>query len=129
MALTSGTLKLPKLAWSDYNLPNWRPRGWPWVDPLKDAQANILQLMNNTDTLENICAESGDDWEHVLRQRAKEIKVVKALGLDTMLNPTKPKAPGSGSQPDGDLAEEGKDGDTTNEDDADAEADAGNKKE
>ena len=107
MAITSGELKLPTLAASNYTNVVWRPRGWPWVNPLQDAQAYALDLQNNISTLEDTCAEQGSDWREVLRQRAKEVELTEQLGLSTLIGTQKPKAPGSGSQPDGDLEAEG----------------------
>ena len=59
----------------------WRARGWPWVDPLKDAQSTILDLQNGLDTYENTLAEMGLDFEEVMTQRASEQKFIEDLKL------------------------------------------------
>jgi lambda family phage portal protein len=62
---------------------NW---GWRWdgfgsIDPVKDATAGEILLASGQTTLERVCAERGDDWEEVLRQQAREMKLRDALGL------------------------------------------------
>lgn len=115
VAQLSGKLRLPPRANTDYLDARWRARGWPWVDPLKDAQANALLLENNVTTLEDVCALEGADWEEVLEQRKKEVDALKQAGLLSMPDPKKPTAPGKGGQT-GDIAAEdgGQDGEESN---------------
>lgn len=41
-------------------------RRWPWVDPEKDAQANILAVQRGWTTNEKIAAERGEDfWDNI----------------------------------------------------------------
>jgi lambda family phage portal protein len=67
---------------ADYDRAEWRPRGWAWVDPLKDAEASVVALNNGFGTLADICAQEGRDYQDVLKQRAKEQKIVAELGLE-----------------------------------------------
>src|SRR5204863_15402 len=46
----------------------WRPRGWAWVDPLKDTNASILAINNALASREEVIAETGGDFEEVLEQ-------------------------------------------------------------
>lgn len=60
---------------------------WFWdgnehVDPAKEANAQSTRLMNHTTTLAYEYARQGRDWEEALRQRAKELYLMKELGLD-----------------------------------------------
>lgn len=62
------------------------PNTWFWdgrehVDPLKEASAQRERLANNTTTLADEWAARGHDWESKLRQRAKEIQLLKELGI------------------------------------------------
>jgi capsid protein len=62
------------------------PHQWFWdghehVDPAKEASAQATRLANLTTTLADEYARRGLDWEAQLRQRAKEIALVTALGL------------------------------------------------
>jgi capsid protein len=62
------------------------PHQWFWdghehVDPLKEASAQATRLASNTTTLATEYARQGRDWETELRQRAKEVALMKELGL------------------------------------------------
>jgi capsid protein len=51
------------------------------VDPQKEAAAQAQRLASNTTTLATEYARQGKDWETELRQRAKEVALMKELGL------------------------------------------------
>jgi lambda family phage portal protein len=77
------------------NLDAW-PHQWFWdghehVDPAKEATAQATRLASHTTTLAAEYARQGKDWETELRQRAKEVALMKELGL-TMAE-AQPKAP------------------------------------
>ena len=62
------------------------PHQWFWdghehVDPQKEAAAQAQRLASNTTTLATEYARQGKDWETELRQRSKEIALMKELGL------------------------------------------------
>jgi len=62
------------------------PHQWFWdgfehVDPAKEANAQETRLKNHTTTLAHEFAKQGLDWEGELRQRAKEIALMRELGL------------------------------------------------
>lgn len=62
------------------------PRTWFWdgfmhVDPSKEATAQQMRLQNLTTTLAAECARDGRDYMAVLRQRAKEMRLLKELGI------------------------------------------------
>ena len=62
------------------------PHQWFWdgqseVDPLKEASAQARRLASNTTTLAYEYARQGRDWEAELRQRAKELALMRDLGL------------------------------------------------
>ncbi|MEM7577497.1 MAG: phage portal protein [Planctomycetota bacterium] len=91
-------------------LPRWvrtadfggLPHQWFWdgtehVDPAKEANAQATRLSSHTTTLANEYAKQGRDWETELRQRAKEIALVRELGLIPAPTPGS-EAPGSESQ-------------------------------
>lgn len=67
-------------------LPDRFPHCWYWdgfgtIDPLKEATADTECLANGTTTLQELLAESGQDWEEFLEQRAAEIKKYESLGI------------------------------------------------
>ncbi|MBR0226125.1 MAG: phage portal protein [Thermoguttaceae bacterium] len=50
------------------------------IDRLKDAQADAVELENNTITLEEIAARRGLDLEELLIERAREIRQIEEIG-------------------------------------------------
>jgi lambda family phage portal protein len=63
------------------------PHQWFWdgnehVDPAKEATAQATRLSSHTTTLAAEYARQGRDWENELRQRAKEVALMKELGLE-----------------------------------------------
>jgi lambda family phage portal protein len=58
-----------------------RPPRSPNVDVGRNSQAMLAELEANTRTLQDVYAETGDDWKQKLRQRAKEKDFLKSLGL------------------------------------------------
>lgn len=59
----------------------WFWDGQEHVDPAKEANAQATRLTNNTTTLAYEFARQGRDWESELRQRAKEVSLMRELGL------------------------------------------------
>ncbi|MEP0848677.1 MAG: hypothetical protein HRF50_17870, partial [Phycisphaerae bacterium] len=62
------------------------PHQWFWdgfehVDPQKEAGAQATRLQSNTTTLAAEYAKAGLDWESELRQRARELALMRELGL------------------------------------------------
>jgi capsid protein len=51
------------------------------IDELKSAKANELMLATNQTTLAAIAADSGQDYEELLQQRAEEKQMAEELGL------------------------------------------------
>lgn len=59
---------------------------WRWaspghVDRAKEASGQQIELTNNTTTLAREYARQGLDWETELRQRARELSVMRELGI------------------------------------------------
>jgi lambda family phage portal protein len=72
------------------------PHQWFWdgmehVDPAKEANAQETRLRNHTTTLASEYAKEGKDWETELRQRAKEVALMKELNLPAAA--AQPKTP------------------------------------
>lgn len=80
----------------------WFWDGFVHVDPTKEATAQQIRLENNTTTLAAECAKDGRDYMSVLRQRAKEIKLMRELEIpianDQIVQETQPE-PDDGSEP------------------------------
>ena len=59
----------------------WFWDGFEHVDPAKEASAQATRLQSNTTTLAAEFAKAGLDWEAELRQRAREVALMRELGL------------------------------------------------
>lgn len=86
-ATETGVVELPKGAPAFWERPDaytqsvWRGDGKPVSDPLKAAQADVLELQNGFSTLEAKLAERGQDFEETLAQLTSEIAQFEAKGL------------------------------------------------
>ena len=82
-AVMSGELPI-KDYWShrdEYLACDWIAPGWDWIDPQKEASADILKLQNGGMTLSDWCASRGKDWRTQLKQMAAEKAEAESLGL------------------------------------------------
>ncbi len=84
------------------------PHQWFWdghehVDPAKEASAQATRLAHHTTTLAHEYARLGRDWEEALRQRAKELALMRELGLTPAQ--AQPTAEPDEEEPDDDEAE------------------------
>lgn len=75
---------------------NWIGDARRWVDPMKEGQAIELALRLCLTTLQIEAAALGHDWEALVRQRAKEKKLLKELDLadaEVLQAPNEPNEP------------------------------------
>lgn len=98
-AIEIGDVKLPKGApdFRDarraYAATRWIGPAKGWVDPLKEAEAAGVRMAYGLSTFEKECAEQGEWYLDVFRQRARERAEMEELGLDPdMLMRPKPPA-------------------------------------
>ncbi len=66
---------------SDYLAVKWLPPAWGWVDPLKDAQAAVLEMTNGLKSRTEIVAERGYDIEVLDREIAADQARAARLGI------------------------------------------------
>lgn len=65
----------------------WQPRGWPWVDPLKEVNAHEKAVNNTFRTHQSVLAEtSGADFADTVATRSEENKMLQEHGLVTGIN-------------------------------------------
>ena len=69
-----------------YTKAEWIGASRGQIDELKETQAAVLRINNNLTTFEEEMARQGKDWRVVLRQRQREQKMMKELGLDVVQN-------------------------------------------
>ncbi|MDD2885288.1 MAG: phage portal protein [Dechloromonas sp.] len=78
--------------------------GRGWVDPVKESKAAELRMNIGISTLEDECAEQGNDWEEVMKQRLREEKAERELreemGLPIVTNLTNNDVVEEPGQPD-----------------------------
>jgi lambda family phage portal protein len=74
---------------------NWLPPKWDWVDPLKDARAEIEQIGAGLKSRTQALAERGFDAEQVDAEIASDRAREKRLGLSfaTAVPPNAPQLP------------------------------------
>lgn len=82
LSLLSGAINLPAAKFDKFNSPTWRPRGWSWVDPQKEATANQLNVSMGVESLTAIAAEQGRDIEEILQERKSEITLAEKYGIN-----------------------------------------------
>jgi lambda family phage portal protein len=89
MAVLSGALNLPgyELAPDRFSACRWMARGWSYIDPLKDAQADNLAIRSGTKTQAQVVAEQGGDLEELLIARKAEVDRAEELELRFDSNP------------------------------------------
>ncbi|HOA75575.1 MAG TPA: hypothetical protein PL151_14370 [Phycisphaerae bacterium] len=69
----------------------WFWDGHEHVDPAKEASAQATRLSSHTTTLAAEYAKAGLDWESELRQRAREVALMRELGLEQPTTTQKPE--------------------------------------
>lgn len=86
MTLTTGAVNLPMGKFRKFHNPVWRPRGWQWVDPLKEVRANIEAVKNNLRSLQGVVGEAGVDVEDILEDNkiAQELAAKYGTTLDIL---------------------------------------------
>lgn len=81
-AITSGELQLPTYEVDRWARARWQPRGWPWVDPVKDITAAAMERRMGLNSLTRIAAERGRDLEEVFREIQQEEQLAEQLGIE-----------------------------------------------
>lgn len=96
MALLSGSLVLDSRDPARFCAGKWEPRGWMWVDPLKDVQAGILGIGAGLTSRDALISEQGGDVEEVFEALKEEKDLAKEYDLDLVITakaPTVDKGP------------------------------------
>jgi lambda family phage portal protein len=98
VAVLAGGLRLPGYdrRRTEYLACNWLPTKWDWVDPLKDANAEIAQMEAGLKSRTQAIAERGYDAEQVDAEIARERDRERRLGLDFRRPGSPAQAPGGG---------------------------------
>jgi lambda family phage portal protein len=102
LAVLSGEISIPgyELDVDKYHDVRWRPRGWPWVDPLKEVSANRDAILGGLTSISKIVEAEGDDLDDLFEEIARERKLAKEKGLvfdtdaENGIKPVLPPKPG-----------------------------------
>ena len=79
---------IPQQRFEKFANPNWQARGWEWVDPLKDAKANLQEVHLGVKSRADILSEKGKDIEDVFEQLKAENDLAELVGIDiSQVNP------------------------------------------
>lgn len=69
-------------------LCDFMPRGWAWVDPLRDGQANLLEVTNCMNSLQRVLADQGVTLDEILDDQKEAIEKAAERGLTLTFTPT-----------------------------------------
>lgn len=82
MALLTGRLKLATRDPNRYMAVVHGPRGWPWLDPQKEADGAATAIENGLGTRTGFLREKGQNIEDVFRELKREQELAKKYGID-----------------------------------------------
>lgn len=71
----------------------WQPRGWDWVDPLKDSKGASESIGNRTKSRAHFIRQNGDDPDEVFTEIADEEAFLREKGLLPEPKPTTEERP------------------------------------
>jgi len=60
---------------------NWNPPTWPYIEPLKDAQADSHRLENGLISPRRLHAERGQDWDDVAAEIVEDRAIIISLAI------------------------------------------------
>lgn len=106
-AVLAGAVRLPGYATNPraYHRVKWITPKWDWVDPLKDAQAEKLQVDSGFKSRDTVIEERGDDPEEVdesiarSRDRADKLELQFTSGTIAHTTPQSEPEPDNNQQP------------------------------
>ena len=77
-----GDLVIPRRGIEALDAVEWRPRGWAWVDPQKEIQAEVAALDAGLTSRSAILAKTGRDYGGVLTQLKEELEMQAELNIE-----------------------------------------------
>jgi lambda family phage portal protein len=81
-AWLKGQLAITPAEFDEVQNPDWTPRGFDYIDPLKDIETDVIALENKLSTYDEILARRGVDLEDHLDALVAEQKLAKSKGVD-----------------------------------------------
>lgn len=80
--VADGSLKLPQGMTVEDIAYEWVPVGIPWIDPLKEATADVLLVQKGLASREDVCRSKGQDWYAIIDKLAAEKKYAAERGIN-----------------------------------------------
>jgi lambda family phage portal protein len=99
-ALLTQQLPLPPRKREKFAEIAWQPRGWAWVDPLKDIQAAKDAIALGVGTRAAVAAATGTSVEDTFAQLAVEAELAREFGISVTGEPAAAGAPDMGGEGD-----------------------------
>ena len=78
--------------------PDWQARGWVYVDPTKDAAADVMLLANNMTSLEDVLAKKGERPINLFKKIQANKELAAQYGID-LIYVTSVKVADAGTAP------------------------------
>jgi lambda family phage portal protein len=96
MAYLSGALDLPlyPVKPEQYLMPKWQPRGWTWIDPLKEVNAYAAAVRSGFMTVADVLSQNGGDFEEYVVNRKRELDMLAEQGIILDTDPAKVSSAG-----------------------------------
>lgn len=102
--LLNGRLTLSAREYQQVQNPEFKPRGWRYVDPHKEIQANLDGITGGIVTVTSVLDDQGIDLEDFIDEKKREMEMFAAAGIPY---PSKPE-PASAKTPASDDDDEAK---------------------
>lgn len=79
MSMLTGAINLPMEKFNKFNRPHFQGPRWAWVDPLKDANANVVMRDNGWKTDSMIAGEQGTDFGENINVQQKDNQISEGV--------------------------------------------------
>lgn len=101
MAWASGTLNLTNYPNQEdmYKSVRFVPRGWSWVDPVKEVNAYKDAVRSGFMTVSDVVAQSGQDYDELIAARRRELDIAEENDLTFDTDPSATTPAGQSNQP------------------------------
>ena len=80
-AIMSGALPLPFSRLDKFRAAEWQARGWQWVDPLKEVNANKIAVEQGFKSRRQVVGDTGKDFEAVIDEIAADQALAESKGV------------------------------------------------
>jgi capsid protein len=76
--------ELPVITPQDYEW-EWVSASLPWIDPLKEAQANIMLVQANLESEIHLAKQQGREFQDIVNERQRAMQMMQKAGLQQVL--------------------------------------------